>query len=384
VENKKNIKNDAEVYSDGLFDGNLGFSLRLFYDYLLSSNDKSYDCAMSILDDVFESLQNESTLANLSISEGLSGLGYMLCLLNNLDLLDVEVEEIIPGLDGLLYELAAESVRDGNLGFCNGVSGVLHYFNKTQAGELTAGLVGLVMSVTTNDKKEFFYPAEPIFLPRLGVTHSYVNLSMSNGLSGLISTLLNYYHAHPSPELKMYIYDALNFILANRREVSFAEGRFCHFPSFVKDPGFDYGQLFKAWDKSRLAWCIGDLNMAYLFTRAGQLFNEEEFLAVGNETGLTTTKRKYGLETKVTDPFFCHGSSGLAAVYRRLYEMTSLEHYRESHAHWSRMTESYVKKGSLSDQSRGGLLNGSAGAELFLATQSIDNADNNWTSLFIP
>lgn len=385
MKNKRKIIKWPNVHSDGLFDGNLGFSLCSFYDFITNKNDKSYDYGVSILNKTFENLQNESTLSNLSISKGLSGLGYVIEILKNLDLIDIELEEVIPGFDNLIFEMGAEAVLCKNFSFSNGVGGVLHYFNqKPESSNLNAQLINLLISGTKNDNGEFFYPSELIDLPRLGVAHPYINLGMSNGLSGIISVILNYYQHHPSLILKKYLYDALNFIRLHQKNVCFDEGRYSHFPSFIRDNSFNYGSYFKEWNKSRLAWCIGDLNMAYLFTKAGQLLNDEELLSIGNLTGFTTTSRKHGAETKVTDPFFCHGSSGLATVYRRLYEMTLLPHYYESYEYWLGVTNSYFKDKSFYNHPDGGLLNGCAGAQLLLSTQSLQMSANNWSYIFIP
>ncbi|MDN5286013.1 MAG: Lanthionine synthetase family protein [Mucilaginibacter sp.] len=370
---------------DGLFDGNLGMSIYHFYHFMTYKDVKSYNKGVAILNKVVENLETESTLSNISISYGLSGLGYTLSYLKELDIIDIEIDDIIPGFDQLIYELSLDAVHDGNLGFSNGVSGVLHYFSRISSTKSLSGdLIDRVMSRTLSQEKGFHYPSEPVHLVKLGITQHYINFSMSHGLSGLINVLLNYYQDAPNANLRSYLLTALDYILAHKKPIRFNEGEFCIFPSFIKDPDINDGQHYKEWYKSRLAWCIGDLNMAYLFTKAGMLLNEKELLAIGNETGQVTTKRKHGVETKVDNPFFCHGTSGLAAVYKKLYQMTASGHYHESYRYWLDETNTYFASDPGYGKASGALLNGSAGAKLFLLDERYNRQINNWTSLLIP
>jgi len=384
LKKKLNVKNNSYGVSDGLFDGEVGISLSLFYRYKRSDNKDLYDSGFLMLDRVLENLQIKSTLGSMSLSEGLSGLGYMFVLLKDLDLLDMDIEELIPGFDDLIFEMTTGALEEKNLGFCNGLAGVLHYFNmRADSSGVNLQLVNGMIAATTNENNGFYFPEELIYLPKLGHTHSYVNLGMAHGVAGFLCTILNYYKINPLSHIKDYLYKALNFIISYQKEVCFSKGKFCHFPSFIRVAAFDYGDSVKEWDKSRLAWCIGDLNMAYLFTKAGQILNEEVFSIVGDVTGLTTTKRRSELETKICDPFLCHGSSGVAMVYNRLYEMTGADHYRTSYLHWLSVTNLYFEQKSQFDKSKAGLLNGRSGVDLFLSTQFSHTANHHSNTLFL-
>ena len=172
MKKKLNVKNSSSGVSDGLFDGEVGISLSLFYRYKRSDNKDLYDSGFLMLDRVLENLQIKSTLGSMSLSEGLSGLGYMFVLLKDLDLLDMDIEELIPGFDDLIFEMTTGALEEKNLGFCNGLAGVLHYFNmRADSSEVNLQLVNGMIAATTNENNGFYFPEELIYLPKLAASN---------------------------------------------------------------------------------------------------------------------------------------------------------------------------------------------------------------------
>jgi lantibiotic modifying enzyme len=82
--------------------------------------------------------------------------------------------------------------------------------------------------------------------------------------------------------------------------------------------------------QSRLAWCYGDLGILYI------LFNNNYKKGKYLSMLLDLTTRYDGNNTKITDQGFCHGSSGVAYMYWKLYLQTKNIRFLKAADFWIR------------------------------------------------
>lgn len=128
---------------------------------------------------------------------------------------------------------------------------------------------------------------------------------------------------------------------------------------------------------SRLAWCYGDLGIASSIFLAGSVLHDDELISEGIKIGRHAARRRQ--QTGITDFTICHGTSGVAHIFNRLYQSTGEPDFREAALYWLEQTLRYRQEGgelegfthALSGWPlHPGILYGAAGAALVLMAAS--------------
>jgi hypothetical protein len=112
------------------------------------------------------------------------------------------------------------------------------------------------------------------------------------------------------------------------------EPRESFFPSIIRDKTDDR--------RSRLAWCYGDLGVAFALYRAGRVFRDSKILTLGWDVLVRSTHRCTHAQTQVNDACLCHGSAGIAHVYHRMWRDTGLAVFQGACDHWIERTMDYA------------------------------------------
>ena len=73
-----------------------------------------------------------------------------------------------------------------------------------------------------------------------------------------------------------------------------------------------------------MAWCYGDLGIAIALYHANQILNNEEVEREYIELLHKSLKRKDKSISMVEDISVCHGSFGLALIFKKFYDRTKL------------------------------------------------------------
>jgi len=144
--------------------------------------------------------------------------------------------------------------------------------------------------------------------------------------------------------------------------------------------------------KSRLGWCYGDLGIGSALWQAGKTLSKIEWMNKGLEILLESTQRQSINENSVQDAGICHGSAGIAMVYRRMYLETSIDEFNEATKYWINQTlnfsyfsdglagyKTFEKNGCKLDYS---LLSGISGIGLVLLSYK-ENDLQTWDELFL-
>lgn len=97
---------------------------------------------------------------------------------------------------------------------------------------------------------------------------------------------------------------------------------------------------------SRLAWCYGDLGIGIAFWQAGKALNREEWKQEAIEIFLHSSKRRDLKKNGVVDAGLCHGTSGIAHIFNRMYWETKNPIFKETANYWVKET---IKMASYKD-----------------------------------
>lgn len=381
-------KNRSALFNgDSLYSGNLGLVLYHYNYYKVFKDPVSKDRALTLLQNILDRVvEGRSTLSNYTLSYGLSGLGIVLKLLINEQLVD-EDDIDIGNLDELVYEWAVDRIKNDDSEFMHGACGAIQYlslYNETGApAHSFEPLVDEILSRAVPDEHTGVYlNMFNQFIPEY--PKGSINLSFSHGMSGVLFLLLNLIDKGLISETyKQSVREIVKYLEARIEEVDFSRNLFCHADVIVSDD-------ITARRNTRLAWCYGDLNQVMAFLRAGQSLDDENYLSLSNKIGLTTTRRREFPQTYVSDSQFCHGSSGLVQVFDYLHEQTGLQAYQEAKEYWLNDTlirlETELDSNYYHEKRRTGeLLEGLPGVAMVLLSElgKTQQLKLSWNSIFL-
>jgi lantibiotic biosynthesis protein len=152
-----------------------------------------------------------------------------------------------------------------------------------------------------------------------------INLGLAHGLPSAIIALVNL--SQLDNRYATIATSIANFIYENKREI---EGI-----SLYSDALLDKKQ--KTYN-SRLAWCYGDLGIALSFWQLGKKLNTKKFKDEAIRIMKHSASRRDVKENAVNDCGLCHGSAGIAHIYRRFWWETQEPLFKETADFWTAKT----------------------------------------------
>lgn len=89
---------------------------------------------------------------------------------------------------------------------------------------------------------------------------------------------------------------------------------------------------------SRLAWCYGDLGIAVALWRASKALCRKDWEDEAKAILRHASQRRDLKENTVIDACFCHGTSGIAHVFNRMWRETGMPECKDAAAYWINQT----------------------------------------------
>lgn len=362
--------------NDSLFSGNLGLVVYYYCNWKVFRIDAYFHKAIGILEEIMERVKcGNSSLRTFHISIGLSGLGAVLNFLLQEDVIDFNIEEELSIIDEFIIENALYQTNDGYVEYLHGGGGALQYFNMRKAtNKIVNNKHKIINSILLQIEKN---PLK-VHIPRSRFSWTSGNdfdLSLSHGLCGILLILLNIVEANvlgTDARIIDYLQRAAQYVSLLKRPIRMDEGYHSFFPSYIS-PNLSSDEIHKIsnWPDSRLAWCYGDLGWVFFFYKIGRYLGNTAYIDLANEVGIASTIRKTSIETGSTSSHFCHGHSGLAYFYRKLFILNGSQEYKESCEYWLKLTieqtcKELENKFYQKDSIEGSFLEGLVGINLVL------------------
>lgn len=315
--------------------GSLAFGIggsALFHAYLhfATQNDQAADSAMVHLEHALQTAHEHDMSDRLYY-----GFVGLLWLLHHVDGLLMSIEGAV---DQSLYDALGRVVQrspwPGPIDLPMGVVG-LGVFGRECLDSSPLGLaileatVARLSEVTRFDSAGAFWHYAPESLPpsrRAANPHGLINVGMAHGQPGVISFL-----ASASRHVK-----AARPLLSQATEwlcrQELPAGSVSCFPAEISRG--------RAPEPSRLAWCYGDPGIAIALWHAARALGRPDLEQEAVRIGLHAAARSLDT-TDVRDACLCHGSTGLALMFARLWHMTGLQQFATASRQWARLTLEY-------------------------------------------
>lgn len=340
--------------------GDAGRALFLLYYYKLSGREAYLDKAIELMDDLLVNITQFD--CDPSFAGGLAGVGWLLQHAVDNNFLDADVQLLLGKMDTALYQWMMTEIQRGNYDYLYGATGVALYFLRKAAvdEQYTMGLGNFVSTLEAQAiaeqemiKWKAFMLHEGMYGPNVcGDTY---NLGLSHGIPSIIAFLVR---AGRQPSLTA--------------QCSRLIEKSCRFLQHHMRPPETYGSYFgylvnadgEQTPASRLAWCYGDLGVCTTLWQAGEALQQENIKAAALEIARYNAPKRDLAAAYVQDACFCHGTSGIAHIYHKMYRHTGEPLFSEAAGFWYEQT---LAMATFED--------GLAGYKTFVGT---DSADGEW------
>ncbi len=377
-----NVIAQASANNNSLLSGKLG--VVLYYHNLYKANKKEEDAntAINILQEILTDLGNNKTsLIGTSYSSGTAGLAYIMQLLQKDGLIEFEIDLQLESIDQTLFNKALQQIETHEIDFLHGAMGIIFYFVQRLPNEKIENYLNLLITALC---KTAIIENEGIWFKNYVKNKDelqQINFSLSHGLSGFLLLLILVAERGICRDIiKEMVKKGVEFMLLFKRDIDIEKEEYTQYPSTIQ--ANNTSVLFYT---NRLAWCYGDLNIAYLLIEAGALLANEHWIKMGNILGTTTCMCKTLQHIGATDSHVCHGTAGLAQLYKKLYNLTEIDEYNNAYLLWIKITLDLVENELHKDTYMGNetnFLEGLVGVNLVLLSY-LHNEEVTWNKALL-
>jgi lantibiotic biosynthesis protein len=326
-----------------LMDGKAGIALFNFtylqYYAACSQHNKNADLSQQEFSDQrVEYLSNSvQELAEGVIGEvhpgfcnGKTGVNWLFAYLFKKDVLTAEDWQFLCEEDGGLEGIALEMIEKGNFDFLYGALGIAWYLLYT-GKDYALFFQNLFQLLEVLENKSATKNIIPHFDPwQNQPVPDQVNLGLSHGITSILKFCLQCYAQNVCTAKARSLAERIIDYLVNHAHTGEV---ISYFPNYIYESGTDAEQT-----PSRLAWCYGDLGIAYILYQSGILLNKEEITKFALEVLTHSTRRIADQETMVKDAGICHGSAGIAHMYNKLWHSTHQAVFKMACDFWMQRT----------------------------------------------
>ncbi|HEV7237616.1 MAG TPA: lanthionine synthetase C family protein [Thermoanaerobaculia bacterium] len=313
---------DAEPRLDPLMTGGAA-GVALFFAYLHAAggNDLAADRTLEALDMSAGALANRSPLPTLY--SGFIGVGWVFTHLTR-ELFEGDGDLALE-IDDALRELLSSSKEKPPFELIGGLAGYGTYLVERLPDPGAAALLGRVLDLLESTRDAYgAWFTEPDWLPqwqRELMPRGAYNLGVAHGIPGVIGFLAAAHReGFDDPRVPRLAEDAVRWVIAQKRA-----GEGSHFPSHVPLDGEPR--------PTRTAWCYGDIGVAAVLLSAAQSFGREDWREEAITVARAAARRSFAA-TMTMDAGLCHGATGIAHLFNRIYQATGDEELRAAALTW--------------------------------------------------
>lgn len=361
--------NDYPV--DSVLFGNYGGYIIYYMNlYYFTNNEEFYDLAI----DMLKKGRNKSF--GYSFCTGKAGQLFLLEFLKKHNFLNIEEEKTISKIDYEIFDWVKISFKENKIDFLHEGLGSLYYFlYKYDNGakflkDYLLILIDELFQQYKVDENKYYWNFKEDKSTNLGVSHGTISLFYILAYAHSIGLLSNDYEI----KLKNAIHFIINRYPINKGKIIF--------------PSTDNFEFADSSVYPRLAWCYGDLGNSVVLKNTADFLGNTVISEYAKELALNSIE--VFKDYYPNDASICHGLSGIAFIYKRLYQLFGKPEFLESANFWYEeiknkditfLSSSYVPTDNAYIQNIT-FLEGLTGTALALLSES-EETRPNWSDLLL-
>lgn len=310
--------------SPGLLSGTAGIALFLFYYARYLKNEYIADKAMEFLS---YSINKSEKDFRHTFCSGVSGICWCINHLVMHKFIDKDNLEIIEVFD---LHLGRNALKDSSIAYYDYLHGscgtFIYLLKRIQNLNIKQYEREFINSL---DCSKIAIENSCYWESKIG---NVKNISISHGIASICVFLAKAYELNLNKvKAKELATQGIKFIL-NQENLS-TEGLISKYPSFYHvDSGVPTN------NNSRLGWCYGDLGIAFALWHYSQVFHDKTIEHKAIDIMLFSAQRRNLNTNAVIDASLCHGTAGIALIFRRMYLNTGMIEFKEAFDYWIEQT----------------------------------------------
>jgi lantibiotic modifying enzyme len=366
----------------GLFTGASGFCLFYAKLYEYTRSEIYLDQCHRWVDFIIHRFTQQEDL-QMSFCRGVTGILWLIEYLKKKDLLSAD-DFFYADIEKVIYKTGLTQLGTGYYDFLHGSGGaVMFALKRAPTKESVLFLESWVQALDKCKIEDEFGIKWVDVIDPSGRKDAY-NLGLAHGTPSIIN-LLARINGLGIAKQKTYdlILPATNWLIRGKLE---DKNPVSLYPSRIIGEG-------KRSEASKLAWCYGDLGIAWSLLMVGSQFDNPGWKREGLAAVEAVTNRIEALSNPNLDAGFCHGTAGIAHLFKKLHAATGQEACFERYLFWLGHTldqarfvggpASYKFYNGTSDTwvNELGMLTGLSGVGMVLL--SYLNPDTSWDECFL-
>lgn len=379
-----------EDITPALMSGRSGIALFYAYYYRLTGNERYLETlgeqVTRCVDDLLEQYPG------FNHCNGLAGIAWALQHLVNIGIADAEdFEELLNSCDNVLaHYMNAELAENGYDFLHEGLGAVLYFIERMPqekaAQQLQKAVLYLEKAAKQHDSgirwQDIFTTKEKEYEHK-----ELYNLGLAHGTPAILTVLGLLYEKGIMPEVtSRLIAGGIQWLTASRyATVNESKALYPTIVDSDNNPTNNNG--------SRLGWCYGDLGIAHTLLHAGVKLDNDIYKTEAYRIFEHILHHRNKENGNIVDACFCHGSAGIAHMYRRAYISSGHSSLLEGAQLWTEETlaMNYWTDGAAGfkyhthggDENSFHLLDGIAGIGLALIASIDEDASSSWDRCFL-
>lgn len=312
-------------------------SIAIFYACLFKASGKlkfkkyCQDIVKKVIDKM------DSTEMSSGLCNGFTGVAWGINYISQIGILDIGDENFFEEVDELIYSYSLSAVQNGQYDFMHrGLSGAVYALDRLPNKEARLFLHQIVNALDgIKETDEYGIKWDDKLSERpvgMELMPKY-SLGLAHGIPGIISLLLRMFEEEINkPIAEQLINGSIHWILKHKLSSS---SQLSIFPDCIT------GSLKSALP-SKLAWCYGDLCIAYVLFNAAKIFDNRLWLSEALSIMQHSCGRREALNNPHLDAMFCHGTSGISYLFNKFYYLTGDERYLKESNFWLEKTLTFA------------------------------------------
>ncbi len=325
--NKQYLNEDNSI---GILGGSSGIIMFLFHYAQYSDNVMYSEIGKEYVYKLFDKINAGNV--GTTFCNGLSGAIWLLENLIKNNFIEFDIDDNVAQLDEYLAVYMQKDIHSRNYDFLHGAIGYGMYFlerykntssdkYKQEYLKYIFQLIDFLEESSIEYNNTIYWECDNNQEPK------HINLGLAHGIPGIICFLAKIYNANiEKKRIKNLLEKSVRFILKYKTSENISS-----FPSKVSLNNIDYNNKE---DISRIAWCYGDLGIAIAFYHANQILNNSEIEREYTELLNKSVQRKLKSVSMVEDISVCHGSFGMALIFKKFYDRTKIDSLKEAYIYW--------------------------------------------------
>lgn len=383
-----------QVENIGIHSGLSGISLFKFYYAQKFTLQDIYDEGADLLENIFKKIDEGYTFP--TFCSGIAGAAWTIQHLAEKDIIDLETTDVLENFDEYLYSFINAEMEQGRSDFLHSTLGVgLYFFRRYTFKNTSSFYEKSLNAILTFLEKTAIQKDQGITWYSRFEDKGGKNISNFSLAHGIISIGLFLIKLSTTPVFKdrsdVLLKQLLAYISANKFKPKDQSSSL--YPTYIL---YNNDHTLDAIKKdSRLAWCYGDITIGLLFIRAHEQLNDPNYKKLAIEIFEHTLSRKSLEETSIGDSGFCHGTFGLAYLYKVVsrYDTNIKDALALQANYWLKKAFAmntgttqceFLQWGGVSKtwEPQASVLEGYAGIGLILLG-FLDNVDSSWDESFL-